>query len=94
MILCFSSRKQKPTILPVMLPYIYVHENMKHPTQALCFKVSLLWNKIPNKYKNLNSLEELKSQIKQWDPTTYSQVNFIIFCKGSLLDFADGVGCV
>ena len=64
----------------------------KHPSTML--QRSLLWNKIPNKYKNLNSLEELKSQIKQWDPTTYSQVNFIIFCKGSLLDFADGVGCV
>ena len=30
-------------------------------TQALCFKGSLLWNKIPKKYKNLNSLEEFKS---------------------------------
>ena len=42
----------------------------QYGTQALRFKGSLLWNKIPNKYKNLNSLEELKSQIKQWDPTT------------------------
>ena len=42
----------------------------QYGTQALCFKGSLLWNKIPNKYKNLNSLEELKSQIKQWDPIT------------------------
>ena len=40
--------------------------------QALCFKGSLLCNKISNKYKNLNSLEEFKSQIKQWNPTTSS----------------------
>ena len=44
----------------------------------------------------MNSLEELKSQINQWDPTTCSckmckWVNFIIFCKGSSLDVADGV---
>ena len=41
-------------------------------TQARCFKGSLFWNKIPNKYKNLISLEEFKSQIKQWDPSTCS----------------------
>ena len=68
-------------------------------TQALCFKGSLLRNKIPNKYKDLNSFEEFESQIKQWDPITCScktckYANFIIFCKGLSLDFADGVGCV
>ena len=39
-------------------------------TQAPCFKGRLLWNKIPNKYENLNSLEEFQSQIKQSNPTT------------------------
>ena len=57
----------------------------RYGTQALCFKGSLLWNKIPKKYKNLNFLE-LKSQMKQWDPTTCSckickQANFIIFVR-------------
>ena len=37
----------------------------RYGTQALCFKRSLLWNKIRKKFKNLNSLEELKSQMKQ-----------------------------
>ena len=44
----------------------------RYSTEALCFKGSPLWNKAPNKYTNLNSLEEFKSQIKQWDPTTCS----------------------
>ena len=71
----------------------------QYGTQALCFKGSLLlWNKVPNKYKDLNSFEEFKNQIKQWHPFTCSckiceQANFIIFFKGLLLDFADGVGC-
>ena len=69
----------------------------RYGMHALCFKGSLLWNNIPNKYKNLNSLEEFKSQIKQWNPTTCSckickWANFRIFCKGLLLDFPDVVG--
>ena len=36
----------------------------RYGTQALCFKGSLLRNKIPNKYKHLNSPEEFKSEIK------------------------------
>ena len=44
----------------------------RYSTEALCFKGSPLWNKAPNKYTNLNSLEKFKSQIKQWDPTTCS----------------------
>ena len=68
-------------------------------TQVLCFRGSFLWIKTPNKFKNLNSFEELKSEIKQWYATTCSckickWTNFIIFCKGSSLDYADGVGCV
>ena len=41
-------------------------------TKALYFKRGLLWNNIPNKYRNLNSLEEFRNQIKQWNPTTCS----------------------
>ena len=48
----------------------------RYGTHALCFKGSLLWNKIPNKHKNLNFLEEFKSQIKQWNPTTPVAVKF------------------
>ena len=47
----------------------------RYGTQALCFKRSLPWNKIPNKYNNLNSLQEFKSQIKQSNPTTCSSKN-------------------
>ena len=40
-----------------------------------------MWNKIQNKYENLNSLGEFKSEIKQWNSTTCScktckQANF------------------
>ena len=44
----------------------------RYGTQALWFKGNLLWNKIPSKYKNLNSLEESKRQIEQWSPNTCS----------------------
>ena len=30
----------------------------------LCFKGSLLWNKVPSKYKKINTLEEFKTEIK------------------------------
>ena len=36
---------------------------------ALCFEGNLLWNMIPNKYKNINTPEELKkTQIELWNP--------------------------
>ena len=45
----------------------------RYGTQVLCFKGRLLWNKIANRYKNLNSLEKFKFKIqkfkiKQWNP--------------------------
>ena len=36
----------------------------RNGAQAVCFKGSLLWNKIPEKCKNINTLEEFKTQIK------------------------------
>ena len=41
-----------------------------HGTEALCFKGSIIWNTVPNRYKNLNSLDKFKQQIKMWKPTT------------------------
>ena len=35
-----------------------------------CFKGSIIWNTVPNRYKNLNSLDKFKQQIKMWKPTT------------------------
>ena len=63
----------------------------RYGIQALCFKGSLLWNKIPNKYKNRNSLEEFKSQIKQWNPTFCSPVavKFVKICIGKFWAFFD-----
>ena len=37
--------------------------------EALCFKGSIIWSTIPNRYKNLNSLDKLKHKIKIWKPT-------------------------
>ena len=33
-------------------------------------KRSIIWNTVPNRYKNLNSLHKLKQQIKMWKLTT------------------------
>ena len=38
--------------------------------EALCFKGSIIWDTVPNHYKNLNSLDKFKQQIKMWKPTT------------------------
>ena len=39
-------------------------------TEALCFKGSIIWNTAPNRYRNLNSLDKFKQQIKMWKPRT------------------------
>ena len=41
----------------------------RYGTEALCFKGSIIWNIVPNQYKNLNSLDKFKQQIKMWKPT-------------------------
>ena len=41
----------------------------RYGTQALCFKGSLIWNTIPNKFKNSDNIEDFK---KHWKPTTCS----------------------
>ena len=44
----------------------------RYGTQALCFKGSLIWNMFPNKFKNLDSIEDLKKHIKDWKSTACS----------------------
>ena len=60
-------------------PYSFRNNNLlglpktntsQYGMQALCFKGSLIWNTVPNRYKNLSSLEEFKQQLKTWKPTT------------------------
>ena len=43
---------------------------LRYGTEALCFKGSIIWNKVPNRHKNLNSLDKFKQQIKMWKPAT------------------------
>ena len=38
--------------------------NSRQGTEARCFKESIIWNTAPNRYKNLNSLDKFKQQIK------------------------------
>ena len=42
----------------------------RYVSEALCFKGSIIRNTVPNRYKNLNSLDKFKQQIKMWKPTT------------------------
>ena len=44
----------------------------RYGTQALCFKGSLIWNTIPNKFKNIGNIKDFKKHIKDWKPTTCS----------------------
>ena len=36
----------------------------RYGTEAPCFKGSIIWNTVPNRHKNLNSLDKFKRQIK------------------------------
>ena len=60
-------------------PYILQNSNLlrlpktntsRYVTQPLCFKESMIWYRFPNRYKNLNSLDKFKQQIKMWKRTT------------------------
>ena len=42
----------------------------RYGTEAPCFKGSIIWNTVLNRYKILNSLDKFKQQIKTWKPTT------------------------
>ena len=44
----------------------------RYGTQVLCFKGSLIWNTIPNKFKNIDNIEDFKNRIKDWKPITCS----------------------
>ena len=44
----------------------------RYGTEALCFKGSLIWNTVPNKFKNIDNIEDFKKHIKDRKPTTYS----------------------
>ena len=41
----------------------------RYGKQALCFEGSLIWNTVPNKYKNIDNIGDFKKHIK---PTTCS----------------------
>ena len=36
----------------------------RYGTEVLCFKGSIIWNTVPNRYKNLNFLDKFKQEIK------------------------------
>ena len=59
----YSLRNNNPMTLPKT-------NTSRYGTQALCFKGSIIWNTVPYRYKNLNSLGEFKQQIKMWKSTT------------------------
>ena len=42
----------------------------QYGTEAICFKGSTIWSTVPNRYKNLNSLDKFKQQMKMCEPTT------------------------
>ena len=44
----------------------------RYGAQALCFKGSLIWNRVPNKSKNIDNIEDFKKHIKDWTHTTCS----------------------
>ena len=44
----------------------------RYGTQSLCFKGNLIWNTVPNKFKNIDNIEDFKKHIKDWKTTTCS----------------------
>ena len=53
-----------------ILPTLPKTNTSGYGTPALCFKGSIMSNTVLNRYKNLNSLDEFKQQIKMCKPTT------------------------
>ena len=48
----------------------------RYGTEALCFKGRIIWNTVPNRYRNLNSLDKFKKQTKMWKRTV-STSNYV-----------------
>ena len=55
----YDLRSKQLLILPQTSTYRY-------GTKALCFKGSLIWNTIPNKFQNIDNIEDFKKHIKDW----------------------------
>ena len=52
------------------LPRLPKTNTSRYGTQALYFEGRQIWNTVPNRYQNLNSLDKFKQQIKMWKPVT------------------------
>ena len=52
------------------IPRLPKTNTSRYVTEVLCFKESIIWNTVPTRYKNLNSLDKFKQQIRMWKPTT------------------------
>ena len=54
----------------------------RYGIQTLCFKGSVIWNMVLNKFKNLDIIEEFKKHMKDWKPTTCScQLCLQLYCN-------------
>ena len=52
------------------MPRLPKTNTSRYGMEARCFKGSIIWNTVPNRYKDLNSFDKFKQQIKMWKPTT------------------------
>ena len=68
----FDSKNTRYDLRSKQLLKLRETSTSRYGTQALCFKGSLIWNKIPNKIKNIGNIEDFKKHIKGWKPTTCS----------------------
>ena len=41
-------------------------QSVKHGYQTVSFRAAIIWNNLPNKYKEKKSLSSFKNAIKQW----------------------------
>ena len=58
--------------LHTLLIEIYKYLNHISPPIVLCFNGSKIWITVPNRDKNLNSLDKFKQKIKMWKPISVS----------------------
>ena len=65
----FDLRNTRYDLRSMKLPQT---STFRYGTQALCSKGSLIWNTIPNKFKNIDNIKDFKKHIKGWKPTTSS----------------------
>ena len=72
MIYFFDLKNTRYDLPSKQLLKLHETSTSRYGAHALCFKGSLIWNTVPNKFKNIDNIEDFKKHIKDCKSTTCS----------------------